>query len=108
MDKKEKKEIVEKLREEERKKALAALPLSRNDLADLFDHLDEALSEDCDHTLAKTKAFLKSRNLDNENVLRWLEDHGGHCDCEVLDNVESVCMEIFDIKSTDHLTRDDE
>ena len=45
MDKKQRKEILKKLKEEGRKKDLTALPITRNNLADLFDHLDEALSD---------------------------------------------------------------
>lgn len=67
------------------------MPVSRRDLADLFDHLDEALPEyGCKHSLNLTKAFLTSRSLDAESVVPWLGEYGGYCDCEVLANVEDA------------------
>lgn len=108
MDKKEKKEILKQIREGERKRAFAELPLNRNDFADLFKYLDEALSEACDHTSTKTKAFLDNRNLNRPEVIKWLESNGGYCDCEILNNVEPFCMDIFSIRDADRLTRDDE
>lgn len=112
MDKKEKKAlkkaIMQKLANEATKEGLAKLPMRRNDLSDLFDQLDEALSEDCDHTLNKTKAFLDSRGIEHEKVIGWLLEHGGGCDCEVINNVEPFCMDLFNVKSGERLTRDDE
>ncbi|MFL5540425.1 MAG: DUF2695 domain-containing protein [Longimicrobiaceae bacterium] len=63
--------------------------LSDRDLRELFDHLDQALEGGCDHTLAHTRHYLQSRGLDEETVLPWLAEYGGHCDCEVLANVGS-------------------
>jgi hypothetical protein len=66
----------------------AAMPLSHGDLRALFDSLDTALVEDsCDHTLRLTRRLLRVRGLDEERVLPWLAEYGGHCDCEVLANV---------------------
>lgn len=31
--------------------------------------------------------FLKSRDIDSANVIPWLKEHGGFCDCEVIYNV---------------------
>ena len=41
-------------------------------------------------TLIKlTKTFLKQIEADNiDNILEWLADKGGYCDCEILGNVE--------------------
>ena len=65
-----------------------AMPLSHDDLRALFDGLDVALeAEGCDHTLRLTRRLLGARGLDEERVLPWLAEYGGHCDCEVLANV---------------------
>ena len=67
----------------------AGMALSHDDLRALFDHLDAALEDACDHTLRHTLAFLRSRGLDEERVVPWLAEYGGFCDCEVLFNVGS-------------------
>ncbi|MCP4988089.1 MAG: DUF2695 domain-containing protein [Colwellia sp.] len=65
------------------------MPISFKDLTALFDRLDEALGNDgCDHTPKITKAFLENKNLNFKEILPWLEEYGGYCDCEVLANVE--------------------
>jgi hypothetical protein len=66
----------------------ANMPLSKQQLTELFDHLDSALAEGCDHTLRFTQAFLRSRALSESTVIPWLGEYGGYCDCEVLANVE--------------------
>lgn len=66
------------------------MPLSKSQLSDLFDVLDERLEESgCDHTLAVTRSFLAAHSLPAATVLPWLAEYGGYCDCEVLANVES-------------------
>lgn len=70
-----------------------SLPISREIFEELFDYLDEALEEGCDDTLRLTETFLHSQSVKNvDEILHWLNDNGGYCDCEVLGNVE----EIFD------------
>ncbi|KAF1699784.1 DUF2695 domain-containing protein [Pseudoxanthomonas suwonensis] len=54
----------------------------------MFDHLEDALADGCDHSLRFTRQFLASRGIEPDRVLPWLEEHGGYCDCEVLANVE--------------------
>ena len=75
-------------REQENQKLLTSIPVSKTDLQELFDHLDVSLAESCDHTFRFTTAFLERRKLDVQRVIPWLREHGGHCDCEVLANVE--------------------
>jgi hypothetical protein len=68
----------------------AAMPLTHDHLRALFDALDPALDEEgCDHTLRLTREILRRRGLDEERVIAWLAEYGGHCDCEVLANVGS-------------------
>lgn len=69
-------------------------PLSLIDLGDLFDFLDLHLIESgCDHTLGATRGFLKSRGLNEDEIIPWLADSCGFCDCEVLANVEDPWVE---------------
>ena len=63
------------------------MPISKADLADLFDHLDESLAAGCDHSMRFTQAFLLARGLSETSILPWLRESGGYCDCEVLGNV---------------------
>jgi hypothetical protein len=76
-------------KERQRAAAEAALPLSKADLAALIDHLDAEVSDvGCDDSLQLSTQFLTKRGLDVERVTGWLRESGGHCDCEVLANVE--------------------
>lgn len=84
------KALVRDIAELKKQEAESRMPLSKEDLAALFDHLDQALAEGCDHSLRLTRAFLASRALSEEAVIPWLGEHGGFCDCEVLANVEDA------------------
>jgi len=42
----------------------------------------------CDHDHTYTREFLKTRNIDTESVIAWLESKHGYCDCEVMYNVD--------------------
>ena len=57
---------------------------------DLFDFLDEELSEnECKENTSLTEVFLAHNDIENvKEVLQWLADRGGYCDCEILANVE--------------------
>jgi hypothetical protein len=84
------KDLKRQFKQRERANAEARLPLSKPDLAALFDHLDEQVGKHgCDHTLRHTRAFLAARRMDEAAVVPWLHESGGTCDCEVLANVES-------------------
>lgn len=84
------KALTREMAEKQRAAAEAAMPISRSDLAALFEHLDAALQAGCDHSLKFTSQFLQSRNLPADTVIPWFAEHGGYCDCEVLGNVEEV------------------
>ena len=88
-EKRRRAKIVEALVAEDTAKAIERMPISFKDLGALFDHLDDVLgNEGCDHTLKLTKQFVESRKLNLEEVISWLGEYGGYCDCEVLANVE--------------------
>ena len=67
-----------------------SLPMGREDFRKLFDHLDIQLGDNaCDDTPRFTKTFLENIGAANvEQILKWLADKGGYCDCEILANVE--------------------
>lgn len=67
-----------------------SLPMERKVFEKLFDHLDHQLEKNgCDDTNKITTEFLKKNKISNvENVIIWLAEHGGYCDCEILANVE--------------------
>lgn len=97
-DKKEKRrDIKRKLREDERQRQLGEIPLSEAVLRQLFDYVDSELKNtDCDHTLRYAIAFLeKSAVTHVDEVISWLNENGGYCDCEVIANVEQAADEIF-------------
>lgn len=87
-EKQRRKELKQRVLQEERDRLNNSLPLPREALQALFDHLDNSLAEGCDHTLRLTRAFLQQRSLPVDTILPWLVEHGGGCDCEVLANVE--------------------
>jgi hypothetical protein len=88
----------EKVRQQQLKKAFkregekaffSSLPMEASDFLDLFDTLNEKLGDEpCDDTLRFTEQFLNEHQLPLQDVALWLNEHGGHCDCEVLSNVE--------------------
>ena len=66
------------------------MPISKASLAGLFDHLDQELAAGCDHSLRFTRAYLLAHGLPEDDILPWLLEYGGGCDCEVLGNVEEA------------------
>ena len=90
-EKARRKQILHEVRDQQRQKIRDAFPASVLVLKSLFDFLDEKLSEaDCDDTFRFTREYIQRNTTDEDHVIRWLEENGGHCDCEVLDNVEQV------------------
>jgi hypothetical protein len=84
-----KKNLKAQWRDQQRKAALAALPLPVAELKAMFDMLDAELpAQGCDHSRRLTQAWLAGRGHDVERVFKWLDTHGGFCDCEILANVE--------------------
>jgi hypothetical protein len=62
-------------------------PISRSELEELCEWLVVDCQGECDGTLRRTKSFLRSIGRRNTEVISWLEQHGGYCDCEVVLNV---------------------
>lgn len=86
------KQIKKELREKAKLEFEKSLPISREKFTQLFDFLDEKLGEyDCDHSLKLTNVFLQEYKIENiEEIKNWLQENGGYCDCEVLNNVEEM------------------
>jgi hypothetical protein len=92
---KDKKAKLKAWKEQHDRELLKSIPVSKEDLLGLFDYLDSESSSPCDHTLRNTLEYLKEKNLDAENVVPWLREHGGFCDCEVF-NVEDELRGILE------------
>lgn len=93
MDKNEKerrKQIRNELRQKQQEEFEKSLPMDRPYFKKLFDCLDDQLGNlGCDNTNTLTTGFLEKNTIINvENVLSWLTENGGYCDCEILANVE--------------------
>jgi hypothetical protein len=56
----------------------------------LFDHLEQELTKHgCNHSRDITEDWLSDNCRANAvEVLTWLDNHGGYCDCEVMYNAE--------------------
>ncbi len=82
--------IKRMLREKEQKELLDRLPMSVESLKELVFHLEDEIEGSgraCDHTTAMAEAWMSARGIDAPPVLAWLDDIGGHCDCEIVLNV---------------------
>lgn len=93
MDKSEKerrKQIRDELRQKQQEEFQKSLPMDREIFRKLFDHLDNQLEKiSCDDTNKLTTDFLQKNKIQNtENIISWLAENGGYCDCEILANVE--------------------
>lgn len=89
MDAEQKKKRKAQVRNQQRKAALAALPLPVAELKALFDMLDAELPvKGCDHTRRLTQAWLETLGHPVESVFAWLDTQSSYCDCEILANVE--------------------
>jgi uncharacterized protein (DUF2164 family) len=86
------KQIKKELREKAKLEFEKSLPISKENFTLLFDFLDEKLGEYyCDDSLKLTKEFLEEYKIVNvEKIENWLQENGGYCDCEVLNNVKEM------------------
>jgi len=82
---------------EERERFVEALPAKQEEIENLFDYLDRRLKdESCVHNLRFTMQFLMEKRLNMPKVMSWLNENGGYCDCEVLQNIEPGWFMAFD------------
>jgi len=89
-EKQKRKQLLVNLRKKADDEFENSLPMSRESFKKLFDYLDIELNDKgCDDTNRLTKSFLTQIGAKNpEEILDWLADKGGYCDCEILANVE--------------------
>jgi hypothetical protein len=93
-------EVWAQLSGEERERFLESLPATKEQIEDLFDYLDRRLeNESCVHNLRFTMQFLMENRLNMPAVMSWLNENGGYCDCEVLQNIETKWFLAFDEES---------
>ncbi len=93
-EKERRRQIMNKLTKKAKEEFELSLPMSRELFKNLFDYLDQKLTDsDCDNNLKSTTIFLETYNINNgDKIKEWLEDNGAYCDCEVLDNVEEMFL----------------
>ncbi len=93
-------EIWSQLTGEERERFIESLPATREQLENLFDYIDRRLQdESCIHNLRFTMQFLMENHINMPAVMSWLNENGGYCDCEVLQNIETKWFAAFDEES---------
>ena len=93
-EKARRKEVLRDQREQARIMFRDSLPASPSKLKALFDYLDASLtSQTCNHTLRFVNQFIDEYRLLRAPVIAWLQNYGGHCDCEVLANVEPIVQD---------------
>ena len=87
MEKDQKKKLKGQFKKSESDELKSSIPMSIETLKKLLSFLNREDAPNCDHTLKETVGFLKSNDLNAEEVVPWLNEHGGYCDCEVIFNV---------------------
>ena len=72
---------------QQQKLARAAFPISESLLESLFKAVEAQVKDlGCDHTLRFTTSWIEQHEQPEVEILRWLREQGGSCDCEVLAN----------------------
>ena len=88
------KQLTHSLRDKNRQRVRDELPAPILVLKELFNFLDQQLSSDaCDHTFRFTRQFIERNVLNEDRLMDWSRENGGHCDCEMLNNVEQIVEE---------------
>lgn len=85
--KKEIRKILDKVSRNVHLDIYSSIPMSIDQLEDLFGFLNREHLPDCDGTLKHTIEYIEKLNLDLKLIIPWLNQYGGHCDCEVVSNV---------------------
>lgn len=88
-EKQNRKEALDRWKSEQRAAASKKLPLPNAELRSLFDYLDAELPvRGCDHSHRICLDWISQRSAPPEELLNWLRENGGYCDCEALANAE--------------------
>lgn len=90
--KENRKQLLQELKRKAKAQFENSLPMKRELFLKLFDYLSEQLDEkECDNGSTLTNTFLLENKIENvQQVLEWLAENGGYCDCEILANVEQM------------------
>ncbi len=91
MNQSEKKVLLRQYRQAQAEQFRESLPMGVELFVALFAKLEQM--EDCAGDLRQTVAFLEEHRILGEPILDWLMEHGGGCDCEVLNNVQEAFEE---------------
>jgi hypothetical protein len=74
-------------KQQQRLAAREAFPIADSLLESLFNAVDQRVEEEgCDHSLRFTTEWLVANEQPIKEVVAWLSEHGGYCDCEVVAN----------------------
>ena len=88
-EKERRKQIHRELAKKEQEVFIKSLPIDEILILELFDYLDLQLGDrECNHDYSMTNDFLKSKGINNGKIFDWFQEHGGYCDCEILNNIE--------------------
>lgn len=88
-DKQLQKQLKQLVKAQQNETFVSSLPISVSEFKSLFDYVDDKLeNESCDDTLRFTEEYLTVHHLLVNDVIIWLNNQDGYCDCEVLANVE--------------------
>ena len=90
MNQAEKKKMRQHYKDLQRQAFESSLPMERELFLELFDYLNEqSETTECNHDFSLTEQFLRDKQVNNvEEVLEFLRENGGYCDCEIIFNVE--------------------
>jgi hypothetical protein len=90
------KELKQQVRDAERERLRTSLPCTPEKMRQLFEFLAAKIEDSgCPDTLENTLQFLRSQSLPEQGIIKWLDDSGGFCDCEVLYNAEEKFLFAF-------------
>jgi Protein of unknown function (DUF2695) len=85
------KALLHSQREEKRRSIREGLPAPATMMKALFDYIDKRLSSsECDDSPRYATEFIRTNSLPEDAILDWLEEAGGYCDCEAINNAEQI------------------
>lgn len=103
-EKARRKAIKRSARDDAKQKVRDSLPVPAAVLKALFDYVDTQLkSTECDHTLHHALDFIRNNGLPEQEVVGWLENNHGYCDCETIWNSEEALEEAVQTSGHRHL-----
>jgi len=74
-------------KQREREAARSTFPLPNDVLQAMFNSVEAQVEDSgCDHSHRFTRQWLSENQQPEDQIIGWLEAHGGYCDCEVAAN----------------------